>query len=257
MQVIEALDTFEAGLANTDHSDQAILRDQMLNRLGPPIGHQTLRAAIEGDFFTPLSASRGWSAVLLDAFVDAQVERLQPVEGALEVVEALGEDALERAFAARMALADKFHTNPADFNCVVDQRPRRPGRLAVMATSRAGIFKGSWDEIFAPDSRADYVVDFEGRRIDTRRGMDFELYRAMIATERARNPSRRVLHDTRDRVHRRWSNTWMTGATKRDTRHDEAPVAYMLDGRPVQDGRPKNVGVIRGWVRPVIPLRAA
>lgn len=243
MQVIEALDTIDVVLASTNHQEQAILRDNLLNRFSAPVGQLALREDISND----------WSAVLFDSFIDAQVERLQPIEGALEAVNAeLGGD-LGRAFAARTVLARKFDRNPADFNCVVDQRKGRPGRLAVMATSRAGIFRGSWDDIFARETRGDYMIMFEGKEVDTRAEMGFELYQAMVATEHARSP-RAILPDTHDAVHTRWSNTWLTGQRRRYSKGDEAPVAYVLDGGPVIDLRPKNVGDVRGWVRPVIVL---
>lgn len=244
MQAIEALDTVDVVLKQTEYHDQAILRDSLLNRLAAPVGMIALRDDIDDS----------WRAVLYDSFVDAQIERLQPVEGAHEVVDDIevGRD-LGRAFGARMLLAKKFGANPADFNCVVDQRKGRPSKLAVMATSRAGIFRGSWNDIFAREARGDYMVEFEGRAVDTRRAMDFKLYQAMIAGERARSPSA-ILQDTRDPVHKRWSNTWMTGGSKKNSKYDEAPVAYVLAGNAVQDGRPKDVGDIRGWVRPVILL---
>ncbi len=81
-----------------------------------------------------------------------------------------------------------------------------------MLTTGNGLYKGSFDKIIDKKSYKDFVIEVNGERIDTRKAMTWDTYKAFITQSKASGvnplPDSRPLSEQNDQP---WTGTWLTG----------------------------------------------
>ena len=85
----------------------------------------------------------------------------------------------ERIRAARTAMAEKFGVPEEDFCVVVSENETERQAVLVYAAPN-GLRKGSWQDIFNPDTADNYMVTVNGAQHDTRAAMTWEVYQGMV-----------------------------------------------------------------------------
>jgi hypothetical protein len=149
----------------------------------------------------------------------------------------------EKATATAAALAERFDVSAEDFS-VLRTSGEDGDTLTVVYTAGNGIDLGdsdkdydtarSWDAIFGEDADERFVVEVDGKAVDSRRGMTREVYDAFIQDARDKGidplPDSPQLSDQNGDI---WTDTWLTGE---DADRRGAPIAYVLGDGDVHSG---------------------
>lgn len=140
----------------------------------------------------------------------------------------------ERATVLQSAMVERFSTkeislSPEDFGLVVVLGPKRyydmrglepmpeesrERRTFVMLITGNGLYKGSYDNIMnnKKANKEAYMVEVDGKQIDTREAMTWDLYQAFINQAKADGvnplPDSAALSKENGQP---WTKTWLTG----------------------------------------------
>ena len=134
-----------------------------------------------------------------------------------DILTALSPEKQARAQALKQAMAEKFGLSPKDFGLVKIEKDEAvealpEPKVVVMLTTGNGLYKGSFDKIMDKKSYKDFVIEVNGERIDTRKAMTWDTYKAFITQSKASGvnplPDSRPLSEQNDQP---WTGTWLTG----------------------------------------------
>jgi hypothetical protein len=153
---------------------------------------------------------------------------------------------------ARNALAEHLEVDAADI-AIAPIEGDAPRVVVALATANA-LKSGCWDEILSPDLDGQLTASVGDRTFDTRHGMTWASYRALV--QWAERLGRYPLPDSGEAAgsnDQPWTCTLLTGDEPEDGR---VPFAFVNDGRP---GRSWGGSDYRGGLRfrPAIVLTAA
>lgn len=153
----------------------------------------------------------------------------------------------ERATVLQSAMVERFSTkeislSPEDFGLVVVLGPKRyydmrglepmpeesrERRTFVMLITGNGLYKGSYDNIMnnKKANKEAYMVEVDGKQIDTREAMTWDLYQAFINQAKADGvnplPDSAALSKENGQP---WTKTWLTGEPAGGLRADSGDV---------------------------------
>lgn len=138
---------------------------------------------------------------------------------------ALTPEEQEKVQAATTAMAEKFGLEEQDFVVVRTSRVSDPALTVVYAgeqslnpentkKNRDGF---TWNSMFARGSRKRFIIEVLGRELDTRDGMTYDTYSALVAHAKAHgNPlPDRPLHHHGSMVDDWRTGTWLTGESSK------------------------------------------
>ncbi len=77
-------------------------------------------------------------------------------------------------------MAEKFGVCEEEFSILETTNGNGESRFTATYTAAKGIYKGSWSQIFAKREDKEFKVDVNGKKIDTRKAMNWDLYKALI-----------------------------------------------------------------------------
>jgi hypothetical protein len=201
-----ALEVVNLLMADMDPVEQAEFRVGLQARLGLASGRVAVEAMLAGDFVVEQS---NW---------------LQDGGASDKVLGAIGPENWALAQQARTALAEKFE-EPSDlFNAVLSQNGSS-NELAMMYTGLSGLYRGSWNEVFARGKAKDYNVQLRDQKVDTRKAMTWSRYQAFIQATILRETT--PLPDSSSLE--LWTDTWLTGEK---TGAEYARLGFVIDGQP-------------------------
>lgn len=159
----------------------------------------------------------------------------------------------QQAEAVITALAEKFERQPEDFGVVLVESEEGEPRVVVMLTAGNGIYKGSYNAVMANKNTDDFMLEIDGRQVDTRPAITWDVYQAFINGEKVRGTN--PLPDSpqlADQNNQPWTETWLTG--------EPSDVFRAYSGRVLQVGLPDRPWHGRGnafafrRVRPAVVL---
>lgn len=131
-------------------------------------------------------------ATLGGATLGATTE-VKPVVQPTDVFDALSPEQQEQAIKLTAAMAEKFGVEVNDFSILETKN----GIKTVAYTAGNGIDLGdhpikffdkkrSWNSIFDKKNSKNFMIKVDGKRVDTRTGMTWDVYDAMINAAKAR-----------------------------------------------------------------------
>lgn len=144
---------------------------------------------------------------------------LDPVTRESDIVEVdMTPEQQERVSKIQSAFAEHFSTDERkltteDFG-VFSAGDADDRKLVVTLTAINGLCHGSWHNVMDKNIKnaANYIVEIDGQKIDTREGMTWEVYQAFINNAKAVNvatlPDSDILQGEDDVS---WTATWLTG----------------------------------------------
>ena len=167
----------------------------------------------------PLLASYAGMTAIVSA-----VESVEPSEQPVDVFDTLTPEQQERATKLTGAMAEKFGVDAKDFSVLETE----DGIKAVAYTAGNGIDLGdptktvdkkrSWNSIFDKKNAQNFMVEVDGKQVDTRTGMTSDVYDAMVDGAKARGdeflPDSPQLSES-DENDQPWTITLMTGEPER------------------------------------------
>lgn len=119
----------------------------------------------------------------------------------------------KKADGAVAAMAEKFGVAPEGFSILRTKADDGREGIVVALTSPNGLYKGSWNQIMDKKSDKDFVIEVDGQKVDTRKGMTRATYRAFITEAQAQSPNN-PLPDSNPLSKENgepWTATWLTG----------------------------------------------
>lgn len=149
------------------------------------------------------------------------------------------------------ALVKKFDLDPSDVGVVFVKGENGEKQPVVAHIGLRGIRKGSWDSISEGEA-GDYSVYIDGKNIDTRPGMTFATYEAIVADAKANG---RILPDSQEaseEIGEVWTETILTGEPVDDVNASIAGVAP--SGSVYRDVSRRDVSWAVRCFRPVVPI---
>lgn len=163
----------------------------------------------------PLLASYAGMTAIVSA-----VEPVEPSEQSTDVFAMLTPEQQERATKLTGAMAEKFGVDEKDFSVL----ETKDGTKAVAYTAGNGIDLGdptktvdkkrSWNSIFDKKNAKNFMIEVDGKKVDTRAGMTSDVYDAMVDGAKARGdeflPDSPQLSKS-DENGQPWTLTLMTG----------------------------------------------
>jgi hypothetical protein len=130
-----------------------------------------------------------------------------------------------------------FDLDPQEFVVV-----EADGHLSLVYAGEAGVYCGSWNDIFDEKSTGRFVVEVHDRQVDTRTALSYAVYCAFIDGLVARGVD--PLPDSHEFAHEHHcqaSYTWLTGE---QYRFGYAPVGLVVCGAPYRNAlSPTDHGV--------------
>jgi hypothetical protein len=113
---------------------------------------------------------------------------------------------------ASEAMAEQFGFDKDDVNVVMVTTATGEAQPVIMYTGKSGLYKGSWDQIQDAQFAERFMLNVDGERLDTRKGMTAAAYIAMMSA--ARDAGVQALPDSRlaaESTNRQWTKTLLTG----------------------------------------------
>ncbi len=146
----------------------------------------------------------------------------------------------EKATKLATAMAEKYGVDAKDFSVVTVEAKNGEKTRTLLYTGKNGVDLGdpsqdfdtkrSWSSIFDEKNTQNFMVEVDGKQVDTRMGMTSGAYNAMIADAKARGID--PLPDS-EKTGDIWTYTWLTGE---QAGYVDAPVAD-VDGGQVNEIR--------------------
>jgi len=159
----------------------------------------------------------------------------------------------QQAEAVIAALAEKFERPAEDFGVVLVESVEGEPRAVVMLTAGNGIYKGSYNAVMANKNTDDFMLEIDGRQVDTRTAMTWDVYQAFINGEKVRGTN--PLPDSpqlADQNNQPWTETWLTGEPADDFNAYSGLVN--LEGYPNYVWGPRNYADDTLRFRPAVML---
>ncbi len=101
-------------------------------------------------------------------------------EASVDVMSLLTPEQQEKASKLTSAMAEKFGVDQKDFSVLTTETETGEQKFTVAYTAGNGIHKGSWNNIFNKKNAQDFMIEIDGKKVDTRTGMTLDAYKAMI-----------------------------------------------------------------------------
>lgn len=171
--------------------------------------------------------------------------------GTEKTLASLSSEQREQAEKTVSAMVEKFSTKDReltaeDFGVVYYEAEDGKNEAAVMLTTDSGIYMGSYNNIMKNNEACQ--LDVDGRQVDTRAAMTFNLYKAFIG--QAKKDDTDQLPDSSQLGV--WTGTWLTGEAPRDR---YAGYGYIyLDGQPLHRWYRDGVDASNRRFRPAVVL---
>lgn len=138
-----------------------------------------------------------------------------PVRADFEVWDSLSSEQKEKASKLITGMAEKFEVDKEDFSIVVTETESEAGatrqQYTIAYAGGNGLYRGAWNQIMDTEAAGDFVIEIDGREVDTREGMTLSVYKAMVNQAQANSE---ILPDSQELAERNgepWTWTLRTG----------------------------------------------
>lgn len=127
----------------------------------------------------------------------------------------------EKAGKLTIAMAEKFHVHEYDFCVIETTNEDKTSQFTVVYSAPVGLYSGSWVTTFKSTRIDEFMIEVNGKSIDTRTGMTWDVYKAFIDHAKSKGmnslpDSKNPLPDSREcpvdgSLGKGRSCTWLTG----------------------------------------------
>lgn len=170
------------------------------------------------------------------ATYESEPEISEEVKTSLDVYTTLTPELQKKADSWIDAMSWRYGVKKEAFNVLRTGEAEGQEHIVVAYSARNGLYRGSWNDIFSKNFDLNYIVEVDGQKLDTRMGMTFSVYKALIADARSRS-----IHNLPDSYYssgedcQPWTSTLLTG----EAALVDAPITFLDDGLINRDREPR------------------